>query len=210
MNEIEKMQNEIISSIFPSTTEMIVFSILVIFAIIILKIYLKKVEVKISKLMTSKKENKDSNELLKETKNMLLMMFKGKGFLLENINIKGNIAEYILILKTGVFVITTHKYNGNIYGTKNQFYWFCKTQKSFKFINPWIKLQEIDDELKKREIKKNHMIAAFIGNVDFKTNVPHGTIEIESLIDYIESCEHNILTDIEMTHIQNILKTSNL
>jgi len=135
---------------------------------------------------------------------------------IEDITVKlknGNTVQidHVVVSKYGIFVIETKNYKGWIYGDERGKTW---TQVNFKqkhkFQNPLhqnyghIKaLQETMRELIEIDINKFVSVVVFMGESEFKTDMPINVIKGIKYIDYIKSFDEEILNNREIKSIIN-------
>jgi Nuclease-related domain len=107
--------------------------------------------------------------------------------------------DHILISRFGVFVIETKDYNGWIFANAKHPTW---TQVlyggKFKFQNPITQnqyhlqaVQELLDFLPPSAIKS---VVVFVGNAEFKTEVPAGVCSLSALVEYIRNHSEEVLS----------------
>lgn len=119
--------------------------------------------------------------------------------------------DHIVVSKYGIFVIETKNYKGWIYGSERGKTW---TQVNFKqkhkFQNPLhqnyghIKaLQETIKELIPIDINKFVSVVVFMGESEFKTDMPINVIKGIKYTDYIKSFDTEILNNREIKSIIN-------
>lgn len=119
--------------------------------------------------------------------------------------------DHVLISKYGIFVIETKNYKGWIFGNEKWKLWTQTTKKGKNtFQNPirqnykHIKaLEEVIEELMEIGINKFIPVIVFIGECEFKTEMPKMVHRGISYIDYIKSFNEIILSNIEIQTIVN-------
>lgn len=119
--------------------------------------------------------------------------------------------DHVLVSKYGIFVIETKNYKGWIFGNEKWKLWTQTTKKGKNtFQNPirqnykHIKaLEEVIEELMEIDINKFIPVIVFIGECEFKTEMPKMVHRGISYIDYIKSFNEIILSNIEIQTIVN-------
>lgn len=111
--------------------------------------------------------------------------------------------DHIIISIYGIFVIETKNYNGWIYGKKYEKNWTqVLHQTKPRFTNPlhqnYGHIKNISEILKIPE-NKFHSIIMFIGECEFKTEMPNNVL-LKGYIKYIKSKTEKILTEKEVTN----------
>lgn len=108
--------------------------------------------------------------------------------------------DHILVSRFGVFVIETKKYSGWIYANpKHQTWTQVLYRTKFKFQNPLhqnnrhiVAIRDLLDFLPQEAIKS---VVVFVGDAKFKTEIPNNVYTLNQLIDYIESCTEELLSE---------------
>lgn len=110
--------------------------------------------------------------------------------------------DHVIVSRFGVFVIETKNMTGWIFGSANQPYW---TQQIFKhkskFQNPLrqnykhIKALEVALDI---ELSNIFSLIVFVGDADFKTDMPPNVTHTNGYIRYIKSKQELILSDAQV------------
>ena len=121
--------------------------------------------------------------------------------------------DHILVSKFGIFVIETKNMKGWIFGSKEQKKWTQNNYgKKHSFQNPLhqnYKHTKALEELLSFE-KNIHSIVTFVGECEFKTNMPENIFLGGQYINYIKSFNRPVFTSIELNKIIKTLKNSSL
>jgi len=121
--------------------------------------------------------------------------------------------DHILVSKFGIFVIETKNMKGWIFGSKEQKNWTQNIYgKKHTFQNP---LHQNYKHTKALEevlgFEKNiHSIVTFVGECEFKTNMPSNVFIGGKYINYIKSFRQSIFSTLEVNKIINRLKNNSL
>jgi hypothetical protein len=107
--------------------------------------------------------------------------------------------DHILVSRLGVFVIETKNYNRMIFANANDETWTQATFKGkFKFQNPIrqnyrhvLATRELLDFVPSAAI---HSVVVFVGQAEFKTDIPTGVYLLSQLIEYLKSFTDEVLT----------------
>lgn len=107
--------------------------------------------------------------------------------------------DHILVSCFGVFVIETKNYKGWIFANPKHETWTQVLFKAkFKFQNPIhqnhchvVAVRELLDFLPQVAIKS---VVVFSGDAEFKTDLPNGVFTLPMLIDYLSSCNQELLS----------------
>jgi len=121
--------------------------------------------------------------------------------------------DHIIVSKFGIFVIETKNMKGWIFGSKEQKTWTQNIYgKKHTFQNP---LHQNYKHIKALEevlgFEKNiHSIVTFVGECEFKTNMPSNVFIGGKYINYIKSFKKPVFTTSEINQIITVLKTNSL
>jgi hypothetical protein len=107
--------------------------------------------------------------------------------------------DHILVSRFGVFVIETKDYSGWIFGDANHTSWTQVTfNDKYQFQNPIHQnfrhveaIQERLDFLPKSTIQS---LVVFVGNAEFKTDMPEGVFTLAKLITHLRSCNEEVMS----------------
>lgn len=111
--------------------------------------------------------------------------------------------DHILVSRFGVFVLETKHYSGWIFGNEKSKDWIQVIYRTkFKFQNPIRQnykhlkaVQELLDFIAPEQIQG---LVVFTGNATFKTQHPVGVHTLGSLVMYLKSLNHEVLTENRM------------
>lgn len=130
--------------------------------------------------------------------------FKGADYHLLNhvtLNHRGGTTQvdHILVSRFGVFVIETKDYTGWIFANAKHDTWTQVTFKDkFKFQNPIhqnyrhvLAVQQLLDFVPSTAV---HSIVVFVGDAEFKTDLPAGVLTLPQLILYLRGCKEEVLS----------------
>tara|TARA_R100001163_G_scaffold46276_1_gene34778 strand:+ start:16 stop:618 length:603 start_codon:yes stop_codon:yes gene_type:complete len=117
--------------------------------------------------------------------------------------------DHILVSEFGIFVIETKNYSGWIFGSAERKYW---TQVIFdnryQMYNPikqnWGHIYALSEFLKVPQ-NKFHNIVTFVGNAEFRTQMPKGVFYDSQYIDYITSFKNKVLSEADVDNITRML-----
>lgn len=117
--------------------------------------------------------------------------------------------DHIIVSVFGIFVIETKNYTGWIFCSPERKYW---TQVVFseknRLYNPikqnWGHIYALSDFL---QIPRNRFknIVCFVGDAEFKTDIPRDVFIDSSYIDYITSFKNKVLTEADVDNITRML-----
>jgi hypothetical protein len=107
--------------------------------------------------------------------------------------------DHILVSRFGVFVIETKDYSGWIFGNaKHDFWTQVKFNIKYKFQNPIRQnyrhvqaVQELLDFLPSTSVQS---LVVFVGNAEFKTEMPDGVFALESFIAHVKNCSEEVMS----------------
>jgi restriction system protein len=107
--------------------------------------------------------------------------------------------DHILISRFGIFVIETKNYKGWIFGSANQKQWTQTIRgKKYKFQNPihqnYKHIKAVENLLDVQQINIFSVIV-FVGDSQFKTEVPSNVIKLRYLVSFLGSYTVKILSD---------------
>ncbi|MBL00435.1 MAG: nuclease [Opitutales bacterium] len=117
--------------------------------------------------------------------------------------------DHIVVSVFGIFVIETKNYTGWIFCSPERKYWtqVVYSEKN-KLYNPikqnWGHIYALSDFL---QIPRNKFknIVCFVGDAEFKTDIPADVFTDSSYIDYITTFKNNVLTEAEVESINSML-----
>jgi len=121
--------------------------------------------------------------------------------------------DHILVSKFGIFVIETKNMKGWIFGSKEQKRWTQNIYgKKHSFQNPlhqnYKHTKAIEELL---GFKENiHSIITFVGDCDFKTDMPHNVFQGGGYINYIKSFHKPIFTTSSVSKMTHKIKNAGL
>lgn len=121
--------------------------------------------------------------------------------------------DHIIISIYGVFVVETKYYQGWIFGSAKQKTWTQSIyRRKYNFQNPLLqnyKHTQTLTELLELSSDQVHSVVVFIGNSQFKTQMPANVVYGGAYIDYIKSFKKPVLTPQQVEAIkQAILSTA--
>jgi hypothetical protein len=107
--------------------------------------------------------------------------------------------DHILVSRFGVFVIETKDYKGWIFANPKHANWTqVLFNGKFKFQNPIFQnlrhvraVQERFDFLPPEVVKS---VVVFVGDAEFKTEVPHGVFDLSGFVDYIRGQTNEVMS----------------
>ena len=107
--------------------------------------------------------------------------------------------DHILVSRFGVFVIETKDYKGWIFANPTQANWTqVLFRAKFKFQNPIFQnlrhvraVHQLLDFLPQEAIRS---IVVFVGEAEFKTDVPVGVYSLDSFVDHVRECRQTIMS----------------
>ena len=117
--------------------------------------------------------------------------------------------DHIVVSVFGIFVIETKNYTGWIFCSPERKYWtqVVYSEKN-RLYNPikqnWGHIYALSDFL---QIPRNKFknIVCFVGDAEFKTDIPADVFTDSSYIDYITTFKNNVLTEAEVDSINSML-----
>jgi cytochrome c-type biogenesis protein CcmH/NrfF len=123
--------------------------------------------------------------------------------------------DHILVSRFGLFVIETKDYTGWIFANADHATWTQATfNNKYKFQNPIhqnyrhvLAVKELLDFLPSTAI---HSVVVFVGDADFKTDIPAGVFTLPKLIEYLRSCTEEVLSINRMQFCVGRLETARL
>jgi len=107
--------------------------------------------------------------------------------------------DHILVSRFGVFVIETKDYTGWIFGNADHATWTQATfRDKYKFQNPIhqnyghvLAVQALLDFVPSTAI---HSAVVFVGDAEFKTDVPVGVFTLPQFVQHIQGCTEEVLS----------------
>ena len=107
--------------------------------------------------------------------------------------------DHILVSRFGVFVIETKDYTGWIFANAEHATWTQATfNDKYKFQNPIhqnyrhvLAVQALLDFVPSTAI---HSVVVFVGDAEFKTDVPTGVFTLQQLIQHLMGCTEEVLS----------------
>lgn len=107
--------------------------------------------------------------------------------------------DHILVSRFGVFVIETKDYTGWIFGNATHDTWTQATYRDkFKFQNPihqnYLHLKAVEQLLDFVPSSAIHSVVVFVGDAEFKTDIPAGVFTLPKLIDHLKGCTEELLS----------------
>jgi hypothetical protein len=107
--------------------------------------------------------------------------------------------DHILVSKFGVFVIETKDYTGWIFGNANHDTWTQATYRDkFKFQNPinqnYLHVKAVQELLDFVPLSAIHSVVVFVGDAEFKTDMPSGVFTLPKLIQHLRACTEEVLS----------------
>lgn len=121
--------------------------------------------------------------------------------------------DHILVSKFGVFVIETKNMKGWIFGSKEQKQWTQSIYgKKHSFQNPLHQNYKHTKALEEilGDTKNIHSIVTFVGECEFKTDMPNNVFLGGRYINYIKSFSNPIFRTSEVNQIIHTLKNNSL
>ena len=117
--------------------------------------------------------------------------------------------DHIILSTYGIFVIETKNYSGWIFGSPNARNWTQVVyQKKNQFQNPikqnWGHIYALSAYLKLPRYKF-HNIVCFVGDAEFKTEVPDEVYLDDSFVDLIQAEDTKVLTEEILISVKNQL-----
>jgi hypothetical protein len=107
--------------------------------------------------------------------------------------------DHVLVSRFGVFVIETKDYSGWIFGDAKHTSWTQITfNAKYKFQNPIHQnlrhLEAIQEQLDFLHISTIQSLVVFVGNAEFKTDMPGGVFTLAKLITHLRSCNEEVMS----------------
>jgi restriction system protein len=107
--------------------------------------------------------------------------------------------DHILVSTKGVFVIETKQYSGWIFGDEKSKQW---TQVLYrvksKFQNPihqnFKHVKTIQEQLNFLPKEQVHSVVVFVGDAEFKTQVPKNVVHLPDLVSYIRNFNEDVIS----------------
>ena len=123
--------------------------------------------------------------------------------------------DHILISRFGVFVIETKNFNGWIFGDAKHESWTQVTfNDKYKFQNPILQnfghvkaVQALLDFLPATAIQS---VVVFVGDAEFKTDMPDGVYTLAMLIKHLRSCTEEVISPNRVQFCVGRLETTRL
>jgi hypothetical protein len=123
--------------------------------------------------------------------------------------------DHILVSRFGVFVIETKNYTGWIFANAEHATWTQATfNDKYKFQNPVhqnyrhvLAVQALLDFVPASAIQS---VVVFVGDAEFKTDMPSGVFTLPKLIEYLKSCRKEVLSLNRMQFCVGRLETARL
>ena len=123
--------------------------------------------------------------------------------LLNHITLKHGAAttqiDHILVSRFGVFVIETKDYTGWIFGNATHDTWTQATYRDkFKFQNPihqnYLHVKAVEQLLDFVPSNAIHSVVVFVGDAEFKTDMPAGVFTLPQLVEHLKDCTDEVLS----------------
>jgi hypothetical protein len=107
--------------------------------------------------------------------------------------------DHILVSRFGVFVIETKDYTGWIFGNANHDTWTQATYRDkFKFQNPihqnYLHVKAVEQLLDFVPPSAIHSVVVFVGDAEFKTDMPAGVFTLPQLIEHLKGRTKEVLS----------------
>ncbi len=146
------------------------------------------------------------------------LLDKNKYHLLKNVTLRTGDGttqiDHIIISIYGVFVVETKNMTGWIFGNPKQRTWTqIIYEDRYKFQNPLHQNYKHVKTLKsllRLDSLQLHSVVVFVGDSEFKTEMPENVIYIEDFIKYIESKQQPVLVGSEVKEIIEKIETERL
>ncbi len=122
--------------------------------------------------------------------------------------------DHIVVSKYSIFVIETKNMSGWIFGNDNQKKWTQVIyENKINFQNPlhqnfW-HVKALSNILNINE-KYIHSIVVFVGDSEFKTEMPNNVFDTAEFIDYIKSYRDSIFSEQEVLQITSVIEEESL
>ncbi len=123
--------------------------------------------------------------------------------------------DHILVSRFGVFVIETKDYTGWIFGNANHDTWTQATYRDkFKFQNPirqnYLHVKAVEQLLDFVPSSAIHSVIVFVGDAEFKTDMPTGVFTLPQLVDHLRGWTEEVLSLNRMQFCVGRLETARL
>ena len=146
------------------------------------------------------------------------LLDKDKYHLLKNVTLRTGDGttqiDHIIISIYGVFVVETKNMTGWIFGNPKQRTWTqIIYEDRYKFQNPLHQNYKHVKTLKsllRLDSLQLHSVVVFVGECEFKTEMPENVTYIEDFIEYIESKQQPVLVGSEIKEIIEKIETERL
>ncbi len=146
------------------------------------------------------------------------LLDKDKYHLLKNVTLRTGDGttqiDHIIISIYGVFVVETKNMTGWIFGNPKQRTWTqIIYEDRYKFQNPLHQNYKHVKTLKsllRLDSLQLHSVVVFVGECEFKTEMPENVTYIEDFIEYIESKQQPVLVGSEVKEIIEKIETERL
>ena len=107
--------------------------------------------------------------------------------------------DHILVSRFGVFVIETKDYNGWIFANAKHDTWTqVLFRAKFKFQNPihqnYLHVQAVQELLDFVPVSAIQSVVVFVGDAEFKTDMPTGVLTLPQLIQHLKMCTEEVLS----------------
>lgn len=119
--------------------------------------------------------------------------------------------DHVIVSRYGIFVVETKNYNGWIYGGEQEAQWTQAVfRRKHRFQNPLRQnyrhtktlsdLTGIPEEYFKP-------VVVFVGDCEFKTNMPSNVMHISNFSRYIESFQHPIIKEAQVPEVTEAIRS---
>lgn len=107
--------------------------------------------------------------------------------------------DHILVSRYGVFVIETKDYTGWIFANAEHATWTQVTfNDKFKFQNPihqnYLHVKAVQELLDFVPASAIQSVVVFVGDAEFKTDMPSGVFTLPKLVAHLKSCTDEVLS----------------
>ena len=107
--------------------------------------------------------------------------------------------DHILISRFGIFVIETKDHKGWIFANADHPTWTqVLFHSKFKFQNPihqnHLHVKAVEQLLDFVPFNAIHSMIVFVGDAEFKTDMPAGVFTLPQLLDYLKSCTEEVMS----------------
>lgn len=107
--------------------------------------------------------------------------------------------DHILVSRFGVFVIETKDYTGWIFANADHATWTQVTfNDKFKFQNPihqnYLHIKAVQELLDFVPASAIQSVVVFVGDAEFKTDMPSGVFTLPKLVAHLKSCTEEVLS----------------